>query len=171
MATEIINNGVSLKIIRDGITRNIIKQQIHEISMVGNNIKMDLGKGALGNVFIAFNEVTNPQTASPAELLEVINTMLQTNPGSFATEQNQQQEISQLQNIHLLLLFQTPSIEDQTTPKTIYKGFAAPGSNTSDAVWAIQKTEENIGIVSHQWAEGNRNFDKIWDNRKTLNYN
>ena len=54
----------------------------------------------------------------------------------------------------------------------IYKGWANPGTATSDATWRIQKitfvgTEEDVVIT---WAEGNGNFDNIWDNRVSLAY-
>jgi hypothetical protein len=52
-----------------------------------------------------------------------------------------------------------------------YFGEADPGSSTSASVWRIRKIDESGDpelIVT--WAGGNRNFDKIWDNRLSLTY-
>lgn len=55
---------------------------------------------------------------------------------------------------------------------TIYKGWAAVGSSTSSSLWRIQKIEfvgldEDVVIT---WADGDSNFDNIWDNRVSLSY-
>lgn len=171
--TQIINNGASLKIIQDGFSRNILKMQVKEVSVLINTIiKIDIGKGALSNIFLEFNDVSNPQTSNPEALVEAINQMLQTNANisGVATERNQEIEISELQNIKTNQLFVEPQISDESNPRTIYRGFATPGSITSVRVWAIQKIENNGGVISYLWAGGNRNFDKVWDDRKTLQY-
>jgi hypothetical protein len=173
-ATQIINNGASLKIISADGTRNILKQEIVEISILKDSIvKIDIGQGALNNVFINHPDVSNPQTQSPDALVEAINAMLQSNinlPQGIATEVNQQKQISQLDSVRISLLLQAPLICDETNPKTIYKGFALPGAKTSDAVWAVQKITNNNGVYRHLWAAGNQNFDKVWDNRVALVY-
>lgn len=171
--TEIINNGASLKIVQDGYPRNILKMQVKEVSVINNTvIKIDIGQGALSNIFFDFSEVANPETANPYALVEAINLMLQTNANisGVATERNQEIEISELLNIKTNQLLSAPQISDESNPRTIYRGFAAPGSITSVAVWAIQKIENNGGVISYLWAGGNRNFDKVWNDRKTLQY-
>ena len=50
----------------------------------------------------------------------------------------------------------------------IYNGFAIPGSKTSDPVWAIERITSKKGLLSTQWAGGNKSFNNIWDNRATL---
>ena len=174
VATQIINNGASLKIISADGTRNILKQEIVEISIIKDTlIKIDIGQGALNNVFINYPDVSSPQTQSPDALADAINAMLQSSlnlPPGIATEANQQSEISKLDSIRISMLLQAPQISDETNPKTIYKGFAMPGALTSAAVWAIQKITNNKGIYTYLWAGGNQNFDKVWDNRTTLIY-
>jgi hypothetical protein len=174
IATQIINNGASLKLISADGSRNILKNQIHEITVINDTvIKIDIGQGALNNVFINYPEVSNPQTQSPDALVEAINAMLQSSfnlPPGIATEANQQREISDLDSIRAFLLLQVPLVCDETNPKTIYKGFGISGSLTSAAVWAIQKITNNRGVYLYQWAAGNQNFDKVWDNRTTLVY-
>jgi hypothetical protein len=57
-----------------------------------------------------------------------------------------------------------------TSPK--YIGFAAPGTATSAASWAIQLLgyDANDAINSVTWAGGSIAFTNIWDNRAGLNY-
>ena len=184
MATEIINNGASLKIVTNGAARNISKQQIRETSIVNNNIvKLDLGLGTFKDVFIPFPEVTAPVAATPEALMDAINAMLLGVNSGLATEQQQNQGISELLNIKSSLagindkmqtlndkLLQDALLVDETVPGAIFRGFATPGSPTPNAVWAIQKVTNNNGIISHQWAGGNKNFDKVWDDRVNLVY-
>lgn len=168
---EIINNGASLKIIADGVTRNILKHQIREVSVINDTIiKIDIGLGILNNIFLEFNDVSSPIAANPSELVEAINAMLLSNCTGVATEANQEIEIGELRNIKTSFVFQKEAISDKTNPKTIYMGYAVPGSLTSDAVWAIEKITNDKEIYSYKWASGNKNFDKVWDNRKTLQY-
>jgi hypothetical protein len=174
LTTQIINNGASLKIIADGATRNILKQQIREVSVINDTvIKIDIGQGALNNIFLNYPEVSNPVTPTPDALVEAINAMLQntiTIPPGIATEANQQTEISKLESMRLAELFEEPQISDEANAKTIYRGYAVPGSKTSDAVWAVEKISNDKGIISYLWADGNKNFDKVWDSRKAFTY-
>jgi len=171
LTTQIINNGASLKIIADGATRNILKQQIREVSVINDTvIKIDIGQGALNNIFLNYPEVSNPVTPTPDALVDAINTMLMNSFSGFATEANQQKEIFDLDGIKTATLFEEPQISDESNAKTIYRGYAPLGSKTSDAVWAVERITNNMGVISYQWAEGNKNFDKVWDNRKTLSY-
>lgn len=53
----------------------------------------------------------------------------------------------------------------------LYRGEAEVGSATSSPVWRIKKVIlGNDGDVSETWADGNANFDNIWDNRVSLSY-
>lgn len=55
----------------------------------------------------------------------------------------------------------------------IYRGWAQPGSATSSGVWRIRRTRF-VGAdddVIHDWADGNTNFDNVWDDRASLTYN
>lgn len=61
------------------------------------------------------------------------------------------------------------------TPNVTYRGEAAAGSATSAAVWRIQEIttttdgggNDDIAIL---WADGDTNFDNIWNNRLLLTY-
>ncbi len=52
-----------------------------------------------------------------------------------------------------------------------YYGEAVPGSLTSAAVWKISRMDISADPdFTITWADGNGNFDNIWDNRAALSY-
>lgn len=51
----------------------------------------------------------------------------------------------------------------------VYIGEAAIGSATNAAVWRIKKIDETSGLII-TWADGNSNFDNVWDLRADLTY-
>ncbi len=61
-------------------------------------------------------------------------------------------------------------IDDVSELDTTYIGKADIGSSTSASVWQIHKVDETSGNI-FLWADGNDNFDNIWDNRTSLTYN
>lgn len=61
--------------------------------------------------------------------------------------------------------------QDADPPTIAYLGVAQPGASTAAAVWRIQKLTFNAGgDVVITWADGNGNFDNIWNNRASLTY-
>lgn len=61
------------------------------------------------------------------------------------------------------------------TPNILYYGEAVPGQQTNQASWRIQRitvTTDGGGNddVEVEWADGDANFDNIWDNRLGLSY-
>lgn len=60
-------------------------------------------------------------------------------------------------------------LDDTTTTNVTYVGMAAIASATSAAVWQVQKIDESSGLVI-TWADGNDNFDNVYDNRASLTY-
>lgn len=184
MATQIIDSVATLKIVRDGVTKLLVKTQIKEISIVATNqIKLDTGQG-IYNTFISYPDVTAPVTADVEALRDAINAMLTTGAaGGGATEAKQDSQIGELQNIKAGLdalsgkvdtlsdrVFLDALLVDEATPNTIYKGYGLPGASTSAAVWAIEKVTVNNDVVVRQWAGGNKTLDKIWDDRASLTY-
>lgn len=189
MPVQIVNNGASLKITNSGAVRRILKSQIWEISVIKTNvIKIDLGLGALHNIYINFADVDSPVTATPDALCDNINNMMQSLVSGGATDQNQLSEITQLQNINTAIsslnttisnggsggggAFSEALVVDESNPNVIYRGYANPNSSQAAAVWAIKKTTTNSNgdITTTTWADGNQNFDNIWNNRATLAY-
>lgn len=60
---------------------------------------------------------------------------------------------------------------DFITDDLLYRGEAAPGTLTSQAAWRIRKiTIGTDGDVTEQWADGNSQFNKVWDNRLSFTY-
>ena len=160
MTIEITNNGASIKINDTTAIRNIMKSQIQEIVVVKTNIiKIDIGKGALYNVFIPYADVTIPSTANPEALKDKLTTL-------NATADTIKNAVNALDS----KIFFEPVMVDESNPNLIYKGFASPAANGQDAVWAIQRVSIANEICSYQWADGNKNFDNVWNNRAALLY-
>jgi len=184
MATQIINNGASLKIVTDGVPRFILKSQIKDVNVLRDTIiKIDIGQGTLNNVYVDQADVTDPVSASVDELRDKIMAMLTGGNAGLATEQKQDSEIATIQDLKVQVLdlqnkvgsvdsklFFEPALVDENNPNTVYKGYALPGAKTTDPVWAIAKVTSKNGLVSYKWAGGTKTFDKIWDNRATLIY-
>lgn len=63
----------------------------------------------------------------------------------------------------------TEHIDTTTTPNIVYYGRADVGSTTSQAVWRIKRVDTTNGKFE-TWADGNADFDNVWDNRASLNY-
>ncbi len=59
---------------------------------------------------------------------------------------------------------------DDSTAGTLYVGKALPGTATSTAAWRIKRLVETAGALVITWADGNANFDNIWDDRTGLSY-
>lgn len=60
----------------------------------------------------------------------------------------------------------TVALENNGAGDPIYIGEASPGTVKADAGWRIQLLTYAAGdLVDIQWASGNANFDKIWNNR------
>ena len=53
----------------------------------------------------------------------------------------------------------------------VYLGRAVPGSAKGDAVWQISKfIYSGSNLTDVQWADGDQNYDNVWDNRASLSY-
>ena len=73
MATIIENNGGSIKITENGSSRFVLKYQVREVEIVRDTIiKIDIGQGALNNIYIDQADVTAPATATVEELRDQI---------------------------------------------------------------------------------------------------
>ena len=54
---------------------------------------------------------------------------------------------------------------------TEYIGNAEPGANKASAVWRISKLSySGDDLTDIQFADGDEEFDNIWDNRASLNF-
>lgn len=59
--------------------------------------------------------------------------------------------------------------DDTTTDNVVYVGKADIATATSAPLWQIKKIDQTTGGVI-TWADGNDEFDNIWDNRAALTY-
>ena len=92
MAFQIFNDGACIRIENGTKTLLVTKEQVKTIDTVQNNIvRIDIGEGALKNIFINYQDVTSPVVNSGNELREVINSMLLSDQydGGDATESTQ----------------------------------------------------------------------------------
>ena len=53
---------------------------------------------------------------------------------------------------------------------TTYIGEADPGSALASAVWRIKRIQVVGDVSTILWADGNSNFDNVWNNRAALSY-
>jgi len=61
-------------------------------------------------------------------------------------------------------------IVDNASATVTYFGLAEPGTATSEAKWQILRQTISGNVIIKVFADRDRNFDNIWDNRATLNY-
>lgn len=186
MAIEIFNDGASLRILNKGSVILVSKLQIKTIETIRNDVvRLDIGEGALKNIYIRFADVTTPAgLADAGQLRDAINAMLLSNVAGAATEVKQDAEIGILNGIlgvltDLKVIMNTggggggikqPIRIDESTPNIIYNGFAVTGASTAEAIWAIQRVTRDKDIIVYEWADGNELYDNVWDDRYNLAY-
>lgn len=59
---------------------------------------------------------------------------------------------------------------DGDSSTTQYVGEAAIGAGTDVACWRIFRLVYTGGSITLTWADGNDEFDNVWDNRASLSY-
>lgn len=65
----------------------------------------------------------------------------------------------------------TTALDYDANGNLIYQGNAMPGSSKGSAVWQIKRFTYTSGNLSDiQYADGNMNFDNIWNDRASLLY-
>lgn len=69
------------------------------------------------------------------------------------------------------LTSRSDTIDPTVFPEVTYRGDALPGVATSAASWRVQRlTQQSDGDMEIIFADGDDNFDNIWDNRLSLSY-
>jgi hypothetical protein len=185
MATQIIDNGATIKIVNNGNILLVTKHQIKTIDTIRNNtVRIDIGGGPLHNIFIKSDEVSEPAIVDNLGLRDYINGLLIGGVNGTATESNQVLEIKLLEKIQKGIAdlvgiirnnsgastIRKPIRIDESEAGVIYYGYAALGSDPSMPVWAIEKATINRDIIVYNWAGGTENYDKIWEERFALIY-
>jgi hypothetical protein len=61
------------------------------------------------------------------------------------------------------------TIVDEASATITYVGKALPGTATASALWQVQKIDTS-GDLTITWADGNADFDNVWNDRATLIY-
>lgn len=59
---------------------------------------------------------------------------------------------------------------DQASSTVTYIGSAIPNSSVSSAVWQIKRITTSGTLTLIEYANGNLNFNNIWNNRASLSY-
>lgn len=59
---------------------------------------------------------------------------------------------------------------DEADASTTYVGEAEIKTQTSTAEWRIKKISVSGNVTTISWADGDSNFNNIWDDRATLTY-
>lgn len=59
---------------------------------------------------------------------------------------------------------------DEASTTVTYVGEAATGTAANAALWRIKRLTQSGTVLMIEWADGNGNFDNIWDSRATLSY-
>lgn len=62
------------------------------------------------------------------------------------------------------------TIVDKSSSPTEYYGSANPGTATSAAYWKILRKTVSGSIDTYEYADGDSNFDNVWDDRASLSY-
>jgi hypothetical protein len=102
MATQISNNGVSLKITTGGAVKYITKSSILTVAVLtGTIIKIDIGRGALYNIYVNQSDVSSPVSGNASDLRDQIQAMLQPAGGTSgdASAANQLAQTAELTTI------------------------------------------------------------------------
>lgn len=61
------------------------------------------------------------------------------------------------------------AVRTATSGSVTYVGFAPIGTATSSGSWQVIKIDTSSGTAV-TWADGNANFDNVWDNYASLTY-
>lgn len=59
---------------------------------------------------------------------------------------------------------------DEVSAALSYIGYALPGSDNADPVWKIAKISVSGTVTTIQYADSNKEFDNVWDDRASLTY-
>ena len=62
------------------------------------------------------------------------------------------------------------TLVDEVNSNLTYIGLGKLGTADSDAKWQIRKIEKIGSVTTIQYADGNRRYDNVWDDRASLTY-
>ena len=65
----------------------------------------------------------------------------------------------------------TKSIKiDEVDSATTYLGASSPGASSADAVWQVRRILVTGTVTEFEFADGDADYDNVWDDRATLSY-
>ena len=182
---QIFNDGAVIRIENGTKILLVSKEQVKTIDIVQDNIvRIDIGEGPLKNIFINYQDVTNPVVASASELRDVIKGMMVSDQyeGGDATESTQVAILQEIQNLKMVTgdisnILSKPDFTrldpiyvDESNPNTIYKGWARTYDSPGATAWAILRIKRVNDVVTYEWADGDQYYDNVWNNRLQLSY-
>ncbi len=180
---QLFNDGAVIRIENGTKTLLVTKEQVKTIDTIQNNIvRIDIGEGPLKNIFINYQDVTNPVVASANELRDLIKGWLVSDNynGGDATEATQLSILTKLGDLaHILQAIKTkeaaftreePSRIDESNPYMIYRGWHRAFGYPDAAEWAIERIRREGDEVIHEWAFGTQKQIYKWNDRLTMNY-
>ena len=65
---------------------------------------------------------------------------------------------------------QPKPIVDVASASVTYRGYAPLGTGTDEAKWKIERDSKTGNVTTTQYADGNMDYDNVWDNRASLSY-
>lgn len=180
---QVMNAGSSILIQKGNKNLLVSKEQIKTIDTVHDNIvRIDIGEGALKNIFINYQDVYHPAVNSAANLRDFINGLLISDnySGNDATEETQQSVLEQLQaitNVLQTLTQQEADFEkseatriDESNANVVYKGWHTGSGETQNPIWAILRISNVNDELVYEWVQGAKAKNNIWDERTSLVY-
>jgi hypothetical protein len=180
---QLFNDGAVIRIENGTKILLVAKDQVKTIDTIQNNIvRIDIGEGPLKNIFINYQDVTNPVVASANELRDLIKGWMLSDSynGGDATEAGQVNIVNKLGDIALILeaiklkemdLTQTePSRVDESNPYMIYRGWHKAYGFIDLNEWAIERVRRDGDEVIREWAFATQQQICVWNDRLTYQY-
>ncbi|NLR58842.1 hypothetical protein HGH93_12065 [Chitinophaga polysaccharea] len=184
---KIVDDKNVIRIINGTSALLVHKSQVRTIDVLQDNVRIDIGEGALHHIYVQWSTVSDPVTPDVQTLRDAIATMLLqpftlTGAGD-ATAANQGVEIGILQEMSSILdeirngisfmvndIFNNPLAIDESVPNVVYYGYAYPGAKPDDAKWAVKRVTRTGDLFTYEWANGAQTFVSAWSNRYGLVY-
>lgn len=180
---QIFNDGACIRIEKNGKVLLVAKEQVRTIDIVhDSNVRIDIGEGALRNIFMNYQDVSVPVVASANELRDTIKGMMLSDAydggdAKETTQLNILNQVSQLTNVLVAMSKQQldptkeePSRVDESNPNTIYRGWHARFGVPEEHEWAIERVRQVNDEIIHEWANGTKKQIFPWSQRETFNY-
>lgn len=183
MAFQIFNDGAVIRIENGTKTLLVTKEQVKTIDTIQNNIvRIDIGEGPLKNIFVNYQDVTNPVVGSANELRDLIKGWLLSDNynGGDATEATQISILEKLSELGGILANirdkqedftkNIPTRTDESNPYMVYNGWHVQSGVPEAAEWAIERVRRENDEIIHEWARGTKEAIYIWADRARLEY-